>query len=923
MDCVKIFSSIYDVKPVGFRLLQYNFVNSTGEPWMPDHLTLYDGDLYNYTTKPMVTIKVDGSDQEKYLHKTTKSNAMSIKFHATGARESLGFVAEVVTIPLSVVGINRDIKHNMSFSVFEDNQRGAVHYTSAGEINPIITMQRNQVANNCISLYGNFSTCQSAIKFDIQNHQDVFFHNNFVTGNIGGLFIKAGSSGTATALRGLLHNNVFEENVKKVTLHLEGRQTSPYQQLTMYRNYITRSDVAHEPVIKLFQVVCNASYNAFHNNKGKYIMEVDGFDNVRLPIYQSFTHNGFYNNFAYGLHCEKTTFGRCRWGSRATVVAGSAGQEYVDNVFYNLNNDYEMVTLNRSVYDVWKTPINAKYNYWGYNETYAVGGRIKDLHDEEGLLEVDFTPFQLNNKTLLSGKCQPGWTLLDGTCYKYVGGPMTFAQAKEFCRKDNATVPYIKNLYWFRTLTQFLETEQEDWRYYDMVWVSDLDAHEGQCKVFVDRTVETVGCDFLLPTLCEMDEHVKLQVDFLKSEFIYAIAAAIVGIFLILIVCCLWYGKSKQRKKERFERRNSIRMSKSSLGSRSLASMASTGFSDVNYRRRIVAQNKTATIVSSNSVQRGGAGRGGSFDSLSEKRSVGGLNSTVEEELRSSFDAYDAHTMSTHPMPSLGSHLSPNGGQQTFADMHEVHYAPNGSSYNFNTGATVHSQFDNAAYRPGSRTPLNASVYGASSIGPPGYPPSSRAEDSVLNLKQELKDQLDNEDTTPTVTTSEETSSSRSSDGGHPAAAAPHDHDYQTMDRTTSTFRPSPQPIHKRSLPSVPPIPSDPGYARPFAHTTSGLPRPPDPPPTPPTESPPRSRSRGYYDPPLETSLDDDTTALNAVNRGRRSRSVGQMLETNFDDEQPSTSVQENTPLNNHSRSLGGSGVFKLSLGEAPLETDM
>ena len=103
-------------------------------------------------------------------------------------------------------------------------------------------------------------------------------------------------------------------------------------------------------------------------------------------------------------------------------------QEYVDNVFYNLNNDYEMVTRNRSVYDVWKTPINAKYNYWGYNETYAVAGRIKDLHDEDGLLEVDFTPYQLSNKTLLSGKCQPGWTLLDGTCYKYVGGPMTFAQ---------------------------------------------------------------------------------------------------------------------------------------------------------------------------------------------------------------------------------------------------------------------------------------------------------------------------------------------------------------------------------------------------------------------------------------------------------------------------------------------------------------
>ena len=83
---------------------------------------------------------------------------------------------------------------------------------------------------------------------------------------------------------------------------------------------------------------------------------------------------------------------------RATVVAGSAGQEYVDNVFYNCENDYELATLNRSEWDVWKTPINAKYNYWAYNETAAVSGRISDLHDREGLLEVDFTPFHMNNR---------------------------------------------------------------------------------------------------------------------------------------------------------------------------------------------------------------------------------------------------------------------------------------------------------------------------------------------------------------------------------------------------------------------------------------------------------------------------------------------------------------------------------------------
>ena len=64
----------------------------------------------------------------------------------------------------------------------------------------------------------------------------------------------SGSSGTATAMKGILHNNVFEENVKKISLHLEGRTSSPYQQITMYQNYITRSDVDHEPVILFYQV---------------------------------------------------------------------------------------------------------------------------------------------------------------------------------------------------------------------------------------------------------------------------------------------------------------------------------------------------------------------------------------------------------------------------------------------------------------------------------------------------------------------------------------------------------------------------------------------------------------------------------------------------------------------------------------------
>ena len=68
------------------------------------------------------------------------------------------------------------------------------------------------------------------------------------------------------------------------------------------------------------------------------------------------------------------------------------------------------------------------------------------------------------------------------------------------------------------------------------------------------------------------------------------------------------------------------------------------------------------------------------------------LNSTMEEDLRS-YDAAsynpagaagfaanpsNAGLISSYPSGSimgLGAHLSPNGGHQSFVDMHEVHYA--------------------------------------------------------------------------------------------------------------------------------------------------------------------------------------------------------------------------------------------------------
>lgn len=70
---------------------------------------------------------------------------------------------------------DRDIQHNISKSVIENNREGGLQYTSAGEVNPIVTIERNQFSNNGKKLYGNFSTCEAAIDMDIQNTQIVIF----------------------------------------------------------------------------------------------------------------------------------------------------------------------------------------------------------------------------------------------------------------------------------------------------------------------------------------------------------------------------------------------------------------------------------------------------------------------------------------------------------------------------------------------------------------------------------------------------------------------------------------------------------------------------------------------------------------------------------------------------------------------------
>ncbi|GLH02202.1 LOW QUALITY PROTEIN: Protein bark beetle [Gryllus bimaculatus] len=623
VNCIKIFNSVYDSKPLGFRLLQFNLFNSTGKVGQPDSITLYDGDIYNITSKIIGNIKV-GNNMEKRLFRSILPS-LSIKLFANGASEMHGFIAEVVTLPISAIGFNRDVQHNISYSIMTNNRQGAIHYGSAGEVNPMITVEWNQFKNNCDKLYGNFTTCGAAVYLDIQNTRTVYFRNNLVDSNQGGLAIRADSRGSATALKGWLHNNLFTDNSHNPALYIEGRQSSPYQEVTIYRNYFTRNIAPYEDIIILKQVVSNFTYNYVHHNFGHHILEVSGFERVRLPIYQTTSHNGFYWNYATDRD------------SRSTVIAGTAGQHYVDNVFYDPENDYEIVTVNSSL-DVWKTPIDAKHNWWGYNETLAVMGRIRDRSDHPDLLEVDFKPFHMNNQSILSGgKCPPGWMLVGDTCYIYVGAPMAFEDARTFCRSVNASMPYVMGNY--LQLYHFLRHQQETYQFYDHVWVQHIDKIN-KCTMFAFQKIEIDHCQRLNPFLCEIDPKVHIDPLSWRDDILTVVVLIMVGIAILLIAVAagFWYTKSRHRHAERLERRNSIRQSLRSVRSVGLAS-SHGAFSDLAHRQKTnTGQRSSPTITKGMDYKKM---MNGSIDSMDKSQ----FNSSVEDT--HSYDIYEAHNPNT------------------------------------------------------------------------------------------------------------------------------------------------------------------------------------------------------------------------------------------------------------------------------------
>lgn len=66
---------------------------------------MYDGDIYNVTSQIIDTITMESTNQKKLFR--TRLPSLSVKLFANGASSDHGFVAEIVTLPISAIAFSK------------------------------------------------------------------------------------------------------------------------------------------------------------------------------------------------------------------------------------------------------------------------------------------------------------------------------------------------------------------------------------------------------------------------------------------------------------------------------------------------------------------------------------------------------------------------------------------------------------------------------------------------------------------------------------------------------------------------------------------------------------------------------------------------------------------------------------------------
>ena len=157
-----------------------------------------------------------------------------------------------------------------------------------------------------------------------------------------------------------------------------------------------------------------------------------------------------------------------------------------------------------------------------------------------------------------------GWSLIDDTCYTYIGSHSTYQEAEAVCARLDSriareTIAPIK-LPRFRKLARLSQFNYETQSYRRMWLYTDV-IRSGVCSIVEDLGVSSANCNGALPFVCEKDPMFRGANFRFKDEVAFAIAATGALLLFVVLLSLLWVCKSRKRKKEHIDRQNTLRSS--------------------------------------------------------------------------------------------------------------------------------------------------------------------------------------------------------------------------------------------------------------------------------------------------------------------------------------------------------------------------
>uniref|UniRef100_A0A915K0I4 SRCR domain-containing protein n=1 Tax=Romanomermis culicivorax TaxID=13658 RepID=A0A915K0I4_ROMCU len=609
-DCVKIFVSYSPTKQIQFKILKI---------WLPhvdddnriDSLVFYDGIMMTEEKKIAYWNRKDAK-VGKALQ--SKAGALGVHFQGNAADGLFGFFAEVSVVPTPIE--SRPVHQvRMKECRFENNDRGAIRYANLGENSPDLSLESSFFKNNGYQVWSNFSTSRYAVELDLHGTQTFAVKFCSFWRNQGALNIKIAGP-TSYRSRGVIKNCAFGNNENFEILKSTG---AVYHKIYVLNNYFGKNKAPYRDLVAIDKIIVNFTRNIFYNNTGSHILHSKDRRSTAHE-FQTFLSNFFFENIAlgHGYRHQNFDFGylpsnpdsytfstRIRkkrqsnlkanfdWLAyigpeteryRSTVLVGGTQHYFYANYFNNPRNSFELTTVNKSSEDVYSGPVDAKSNYWGHPGTAAVAqGRIRDQEDYDYLLKVDYEPVLESNTSLMEGFCPPGWFQAGfeewksfQSCYLYVPGAMPFHSAMQFCKDQEAYMPFLRDgdQRFFQVASKIFNLNQrfvlpferytsESASTDSLIWMSGTGVPSWMCAALSTRTnnVKYHSCELPLPFVCEKGPGLYEESLVLQTAGATALVVSLILLVVIILLICLWYMKSSRRKKEFFERKNSLRSS--------------------------------------------------------------------------------------------------------------------------------------------------------------------------------------------------------------------------------------------------------------------------------------------------------------------------------------------------------------------------